>query len=168
MFVNPVVFYEGGTDMKKMLLKIANEEQSGFRVPLKWVSRKTNAQGAPETERLPQSAEQEYPLALGFRAAGKSYSCISQLQAAKTEQEDVFLDIYGRKVFCARERFPCFDSYDYLYEHRYYRWFYLIVNDKLTQVYYEDERKEIRVTEDAAIIRGEHFEDMRKAGFLDE
>jgi len=84
-----------------------------------------------------------------FWAAGRPYTSIKQLCAQKLdEQGHVCRDIYGREVFAEWERFPCFDSYDYLYENRYYRWFYIRSGDRLTCVYYADERKQIEITED--------------------
>lgn len=84
-----------------------------------------------------------------FWAGGRPYTSIQQLCAEKLDEEGhACRDIYGREVFAEWERFPCFDSYDYLYEDRYYRWFYIRSGDRLTCVYYTDQRQNIEVTED--------------------
>lgn len=46
----------------------------------------------------------------------------------------------------------CFDSFDYLYEKRRHRWFFLVGNSKMTRVVYADEQEKIHVTEDVANI----------------
>ena len=66
---------------------------------------------------------------------------------------------------CFRERFPCFDSFDYLYEHRYYRWYLIKGENTLTLVYHADESKEVTVTEDLNTIRVKWWEKMEEYGF---
>ena len=107
-----------------------------------------------------------------FIAAGKPYLAVSQLKAKEEGKLDGVLyrgykvpqyrDVYDRRVLYFRERFPCFDSYDYLYEHRYYRWYFLRDGDTLTQIYYADEGKSITVTEDVAKVRDWMWERMQE------
>ena len=99
--------------------------------------------------RTPEESKRNFLYPGVFWAGGRPYTSIHQLCAEKQdEQGHVCKDIYGREVFAEWERFPCFDSYDYLYENRYYRWFYIRNNDRLSCVYYTDERNKIEVTED--------------------
>ena len=77
-------------------------------------------------------------------------------------EDQLFRDVYGREVFAFRERFPCFDSYDYLYEHRYFRWFYIREGDSLYCVYYVDEQKTVKITDDVRRIeKRDAWESMR-------
>lgn len=99
--------------------------------------------------RTPEESKRTFLYPGVFWAGGRPYTSIKQLCAEKfDEQGHVCKDIYGREVFAEWERFPCFDSYDYLYENRYYRWFYIRSDDKLTCVYYTDEQHKIEITED--------------------
>lgn len=99
--------------------------------------------------RKPEETKQILPYPAAFQAGGKVYTSIGQLRAEKLDEYGhICRDVYGREVFAEWERFPCFDSYDYLYENRYYRWFYIRSGDQLTCVYYEDQQDKIEVTED--------------------
>ena len=122
----------------------AGESGSG-NVPLKWVM--------GQTERIPDPKETTYSLLTGFRAAGKHYRNIQQL----------FDTVDGQNVVAFRKLFPCFDSYDYLHEDRYYRWFFLRGQGTLTMVYYADESRNVEVTEDVAELKQWHWEGLRKA-----
>ena len=82
-----------------------------------------------------------------FIAAGRRYISERQLTALKTETERVYTDAYGRTVLALRERFPCFDSYDALYEDRYYRWYFIVHDGALALVRTQDDRDEYTVTE---------------------
>ena len=127
-------------------------ERSSY-LALKWVS--------PEVTRLPEEAKTTYPVKRGFFAAGKQYRNLQQLTATEIDKYH-YRDIYGRDVIALRELFPCFDSYDYLHENRYYRWFFLRDDQKLTMVYYADERDTLEVTEDVAQLRTWHWEHIRE------
>ena len=99
--------------------------------------------------RTPEESKRAFPYPGAFQAGGRPYLSVNQLCAKKLDEDGhICQDVYGRDVFAEWERFPCFDSYDYLHEHRYYRWFYIRNNDQLTCVYYTDERNKIEVTED--------------------
>ena len=118
--------------------------------------------------RTPEPEEKEYEMPLPFRAGGFPYLHTRQLLAIPTGGKDLYRDGYGRKVFACKERFPCFDSYDYMHEKRYYHWAYLTHGGKLVCVYFEDEDRQITVTEDAAQVPGAHYDAMCEAGLVDE
>ena len=100
-----------------------------------------------------------------FTAAGKPYPNLKSLAVIK-RNDLLYKDIYGRPVVCVSERFPCFDSYDYANENRYYRWFFIREKGKLTRVYYADERPKVEVTEDVASLENRCREALQKAGWL--
>ena len=82
-------------------------------------------------------------------AAGREYTDVSQLTARREDEHGPWAtDRYGRYVLAVSERFPCFDSADYLYENRYFRWFLLCLDGKFICVYHTDETDTVTVTED--------------------
>ena len=114
--------------------------------------------------RRPEETKQTLPYPAAFHAGGKVYNSIEQLRVEKLDEDGhICRDIYGREVFAQWERFPCFDSYDYLYENRYYRWFYIRSGDQLTCVYYADQRDRIEITEDVAKLPQRCWEAMAEA-----
>lgn len=119
---------------------------------IRWVSIEQNENGEPKVIRLPVESSKKFRYPGRFTANGKNYENWGQLCHKETDIRDVYTDIYGRVVFCYAERFPCFDSEDYLYENRFYRWFFILDDGKITRVFYTDESKQIDVTEDAANI----------------
>ena len=110
---------------------------------------------APDgTVRKPEETKRTFPYPGVFLAGGRPYASIKQLCAEKLDEDGhVCRDVYGREVFAEWERFPCFDSYDYLYENRYYRWFFIRNGDQLTGIYYTDEQKKIEIVEDVKTMR---------------
>lgn len=118
-----------------------------------------------ENVRRPEPVKKEFPAGLPFRAAGKSYRNLAELTARREEGSEWARDIYGRQVLCLEERFPCFDSYDYLYEHRYNHWLYIREGNTLTVVHYGDEKRTFTVTEDVDSLYGLHWEKMKELGF---
>ena len=117
-------------------------------VRLEWVSRETDGEGAPLRTRTPEPRIQTMSKN-AFTAMGKTYGAPHQL-AYKWEDKygPWALDRYGRAVLAVAERFPCFDSSDYLYENRYFRWFLLCDDGKFTCVYHTDGTDTVTVTED--------------------
>lgn len=101
-------------------------------------------------ENREEKKEFAYPGA--FTAAEKTYTSWRELCISDPEN-GCYRDIYGRKVLSVQELFPCFDTYDYLYEDRYYRWFFLCENGRLTMVMYADEENTITVTEDVSVMK---------------
>lgn len=116
------------------------------------------------TIREPEERDVEFAYPGTFTAAGKRYSSWQELcHVMKDEYGHSCQDIYGREVFALRERYPCFDVYDRMYENRYYRWFYIREGDTLTCVYRDDGRNIIRVTEDVAAMKEWQCNAMRNA-----
>ena len=62
------------------------------------------------------------------------------------------------------ERFPCFDSADYLHEDRYFRWYFLCRRGKLTLVYHTDRTPLVAVTEDVRDLEDDCWKRMRELG----
>ncbi len=112
--------------------------------------------------RIPEPSEENVFDGSSFSAAGKSYCSWQQLCAEESQNEYVFSDIYGREVFAYKERFPCFDSFDYLHENRYFRWFYIRQADKLCCVYLADGRGTVKVTEDVRFIKDDAWKAMQE------
>lgn len=67
-----------------------------------------------------------------FTVAGKAYDGMESLRHRKMLLEskwaDVYKDIHGRWVVYYSERYPCFDSYDLLYETRRNHYFLILVS----------------------------------------
>ena len=138
---------------------VANQHSTSW-IDLKWVSRELDENENPLTSRIPEPVRTTQSLKAGFSAAGRSYRSIRELAVAKKDGGPVCIDCYGREVFCFFERFPCFDSYDYLYEHRYIRRFLIREGDRLTLVYYEDENDSVNVTEDLKRVKVAWWKEM--------
>lgn len=135
--------------LKKMVLRQVPENQKVVR---KFISSTVPLREAG-TDAGSQPTKAVYTLKGGFVAGGKVYRNLQQLTAQETDIQDLYRDIYGREVLYLRERFPCFDSFDYLHENRYFRWFYLLAEGTLTEVYFEDERPTVTVTENIQDVR---------------
>lgn len=152
----------------EMVLRQTKEDATAVRrfvpssVKVEWVSKQTDDQGEPLYIRKPETQKREFLQQTGFLAAGKAYRNVAQLSAQETEDDHFCRDIYGREVLCFWERFPCFDSYDYLYEDRYYRWFFIRQDDKVTLVYCADTQPGIEVTEDVQEISTKWWDEIQK------
>lgn len=110
--------------------------------------------GTGELARQPQPEKKKVPRA-NFTAGGKRYLIRwALLNRCLDKEKGIYRDIYGRTVVMASERYPCFDSYDYANENRYFRWLYLRNGNRLTCVYYGDDDNNVEITEDAAEIPG--------------
>lgn len=134
---------------------------------LRWDREKQIEWVAPNgTVRIPKEVKKDFPYPGTFVAAGKVYASWKLLCVKKGENSCATKDVYGREVLYMTERFPCFDSYDYADENRYYRWFFIKENGKLTRVQYADERNKIQVTEDARNLEDKCREQMQKMGWL--
>ena len=145
--------------------RIERSGGGGFKaspsVRLEWVSRETDAGGVPLRVRTPESRTVTMP-ASGFTAAGKRYKDLGQLVRRRENGGSWATDAYGRNVLALAERFPCFDSSDYLYEDRYFRWFFLCLDGKLTCVYHTDGADTVTVTEDVLDLEKECWAEMNK------
>lgn len=142
------ILYEiGGITMsKKATMLLVKNQLPGPYVNIayrvKWLLEDGSVRKPEETVR-----EISYPGM--FTAAGKAYSSWEQLcNSREDEYGHLCRDIYGREVFAEWERFPCFDSYDYLYENRYYRWFFIREGDRLVCVHYTDGQDQVSITDD--------------------
>ena len=137
--------------MKTAKLKLTTYQVPGPYVNIRYLVR---WEGEDVSLRKPEEQKKEFCYPGLFWAAGRVYHSWKDLCHKKLDEDGhVCRDIYGREVLAVWERFPCFDSYDYLYENRYYRWFFIREEDALTCVDYTDEQKRIKVTEDAGCIR---------------
>ncbi|MCH5191682.1 MAG: hypothetical protein J1F23_05905 [Oscillospiraceae bacterium] len=133
-----------------------------------WISEETDEMGQPLYRRIPCEKTDKFLKEIGFEAAGKTYTKLKKLTAICIDKEkSLYKDTFGRRVFVYRERFPCFDSFDFLHENRYYNWFYILSDDRLTCVYCKDEQKEIEVTEDVRTVPKGVWEKMQRCGILD-
>ena len=130
-----------------------------------WVSEETDEEGVPVFIRESHEKIKTLPAVLPFKAAGKIYGSFKQFCDAEAPN-GIYTDIYGREVLCYKNRFPCFDSYDYMNEHRYYRWFFLRHNGKLVRVYAADESGWIYVTEDVKNVERECAEQLKHYGWV--
>lgn len=131
---------------ERAVMKLVKQSLSEVYVSYDYGIRWQNPDGSI---RKPEEVKKTFLYPGVFWAGGRPYTSIHQLCAEKLDEEGhVCRDVYGREVFAEWERFPCFDSYDYLYEDRYYRWFYIRSDDQLTCVYYADQRRNIEVTDD--------------------
>lgn len=98
-----------------------------------------------------------------FHVAGKTY--LSFHCFLKSQDGEWGEDLYGRKVLCTREKFPCFDSYDYIHEHRYFRWYFIRNGNSISQVFVTDERDKVYVTEDVQNVENWAWGRMKDTGF---
>lgn len=140
--------------------KISSGLQSRGGTALEWVS--------GDQVRIPQEKVKTFQRGLPFLAGGRPYAGIGLITVGKPPADGWTRDAYGRQVYCYRERFPCFDSYDYLNEKRYYRWFLIYQDGRLTRIYAEDERPAIYVTEDVAFLEDKLWEQLESSGFFEQ
>lgn len=130
---------------------------------IQWVSLETDQDGNPVKIRTPEEVTTICGRKDKLTVAGKTYP---NFQSFLKEQEgDWGEDLYGRKVLCVKERFPCFDSYDLLYDHRCFRWYYIRKGNSLSRVFVTDERDKVFVTEDVQDVDSRAWEQMRQTGF---
>lgn len=149
--------------MKKAKLQFVTQRMEGKYPQTDYCIQWEQADG---TVRIPEECKKEFPFPHMFVAAGKVYPSLDALRAEKLDEYGHHCrDIYGREVFAEWQRFPCFDSYDYLYENRYYRWFYINEGDKVTCVYYEDQQKKLTVIEDVCKIPESWWKKMQELDF---
>jgi len=115
--------------------------------------------------RSPQEQTAAFQADGPFTAAGQSYTDVKQL-TAQDLGNGLYRDVYGRTVLAFRERFPCFDSYDAMHENRYYRWWFLLENQRLTRMYREDDRTELYVTEDVLNLECKCTRQLKEVGWV--
>ena len=130
---------------------------------VEWVSPETDETGAPVKTRQPEEHTRKYGKHTGFSLAGKYYRNLNHF--LRTQAGEWGEDAYGRTVFCTKERYPCFDSFDALYEDRYFRWYFIREGNSLSQLFVADDRNTIYVTEDLGNIERWAWERMKATGF---
>ena len=128
---------------------------------LEWVSREKDGEGRPLRKRRPWGIKLFFP-AVCFLAAGRPYLSLSMLAAHREEGSPWAKDVYGRDVLVLSERFPCFDSFDYLNEDRYFRWYLLCHKGRLTCVYHTDKTPIVTVTEDVRDLGDDLWKKMQE------
>lgn len=134
---------------------------------LEWISPECSENGEPLVCRVPEPEKRKYHAC--FTAGGKKYRNIKQMTSRCMDAEKgLYKDSFGRNVILVKELFPCFDSFDYAAENRYYRWHFLIWKEKLICVHSADDSRIIEVTEDVAVLSGKVWESMQAAGILGE
>lgn len=142
--------------------RVESRLRSSKATELEWVHKETGE------VRCPREREKKFLRGLPFRAAGRSYFSLDQLTArCKGQYGSWYLDCYGRPVLLVLERFPCFDSSDFLNEHRFYRWFLICRNGVLTLVRATDGEPDFSVTEDAAFLEHDCWNELKNEGCLD-
>ena len=144
--------------------KISYELSSYWAEDIEWVSRETDETGEPMVRRIPKEKTVEVGINNSFTIAGKTYQDINHFISYDKDRQWA-TDVYGRRVLCVTERFPCFDSYDYLNETRHYRWFFLCVGNRLNRVFYTDGQMRVVVTEDVQNVESPCWEEMQKLGY---
>lgn len=135
---------------------------------IRWVSREKGADGAPLKVRTPVESTKAFSLSGGFTAAGRHYNSLEQLYVEHDSTKTWCRDCYGREVLYLAERFPCFDSCDFENEDRFYRWFFLRQNDRLTRIHHTDTTRKIYVTEDVGSIERSMWSLMSMFGYFKE
>ena len=103
-----------------------------------------------------------------FMAAGKGYTNVNQLVAVKKERDYLYEDIYGREWMYVRERYPCFDSYDFLNEDRYYHWYVLPDGEDLWLVYVDDGKIGLEVTKNPEKLNYTPREVLKELGWIQD
>lgn len=141
--------------------RISHDLQSSCGHRIQWVA-------ADAAVRIPKETVKSFLHPGFFSAAGKIYPSLKALCAKALDKGGhLYMDIYGREVFCVAELFPCFDSYDYANETRHYRWFFIKEDGRLTRVYHTDGRNTLTVTEDVRDLEDKCREQMQKQGWLE-
>lgn len=121
-----------------------------------------------------QERRTDYPYPGSFSAAGKTYSSWKELCAEELRKHgysSICRNIYGQEVFVVLWEFPrrySFDDLDWLGNERYYRHFYILKEDRLCHVLYEDKQKSIRVYEEEAYLDDSTLEKMRMLGWMED
>lgn len=135
---------------------------------LLWVSRETDEAGEPLVTRVPREQTRIAHISLPFRIGNVHYPHIRYFLLCHQPDSDFFRDKYGRKIFHFSERFPCFDSYDYLYDHRCFHWFFLVDGDRLVRIYYADDSNILHITTDVRVIEEKCWKALCEAGFPEQ
>lgn len=148
--------------------RIKRRLYSAATTRLEWVSVEKDESGLPLMRRTPKPKTMMYPAVLGFFAAGRYYAGWRELIAEHDDHYEHCRDKYGREVVYDWERFPCFDSYDYIHEDRCRRWFLLRKGDKLTYIYLEDPASFVQVIEDVRDVENRCWDKLVESRLMSE
>ena len=139
------------------------ETHAGIDHELRWDGgRKILWVASDGSVRTPEESNKTFLYPGPFFAAGKAYVSWKGLCVEQTES-GLCRDLYGREVFYMAERFPCFDSYDYMYEKRYYRRYLIFADGTRTRVFLADESPNPCVTEDVRLLENDLWDELQKA-----
>lgn len=136
---------------------------SRFAKKVVWINGEVDSDENPVVQREPEEISFVYSRDSEFTVAGKTYPNFDSMLKECACNRGV--DIHGREVFCYNELFPCFDSYDYATETRYYRWRFIREGNQLSRVYASDECDIVFVTEDVGNIEDRIWDQMKKLGY---
>ena len=173
-FLFPFRFYQVG--MKKIFwqqpsIRLRKRPNTQFVQEdrfVEWAETEANLNDPNPILRIPMPRVYTYESEKGFYVDGKVYQSVQDFKSRKDRKEHIYWDIYNRKVMEVYERFPCFDSYDYANEDRYYRWFYLVSGNKMWCIYQADGRKTVLVTEDVAEIDAMVWRNMKRFHLVED
>lgn len=149
-------YVDSGKTVRTELISYSTEK-------VEWVSQETDAEGKPVVVREPEEVTREYSKSAAFSLAGKTYQNLEGF--LRKQDGDWGEDIYGRQVLCTQEKYPCFDSYDWIHEDRYYRWYFIREGNAVSQLFAADDRDKIYVTEDVQNIEECSWRRMVVTGF---
>lgn len=148
--------------------RIDRKHYSVATTRIEWVSIEKDESGSPLVRRTPKPNGRIYFTRRGFFAAGKHYANWQELIAEHDDYYEHCRDRYGREVVYDWERFPCFDSYDYIHEDRCRRWFLLRKGDKLTYIYLEDQTNYVQVIEDVLDVENRCWDKLVESGLMSD
>lgn len=145
---------------QKMIMRLTKEPNTGFVNEGRFVEWGIFDGEQFVLRRRPEPVKKTCDLYQGpFWAAGKEYRSLRQLWAYEISNGEYrtvkYIDCYKRTVIDACERFPCFDSYDYASENRYYHNCFIMDNNQLSYIYFSDNRRnKVTVIDDLDMIPG--------------
>lgn len=116
--------------------------------------------------RVPADETRSVAAGMPFTAAGKAYLGVKQL-THKAMGDGLYRDVYGRTVFAMKERYPCFDSYDAIHEKRFYRWWFLLEEGRLTRIYGEDDVPKLFITDDVGALECACTRALKEIGWVE-
>lgn len=148
--------------------KISRDLNCTSAYKVEWISREKGEDGRPLALREPEEQEAVHTRRSIFTVAGKPYCGLNAfLYGLKEIDDDWAEDQYGRKVLRIQKRFPCFDSYDYLTENRFYRWFFIRKGNSISRIYASDDCPNVYVTDDVAYVEYDLINKLRDAGMIE-
>lgn len=131
-------------------------------VEVEWVD-----EADPSITRIPEERIRTFGKMDSLSILGQSYPVLFGLYSpfSSLKHGEQQTDRYARDIICFREKFPCFDSADYLSENRYFYWFFIREGNRLARVFYQDETSTVLVTDDVRHIETSCWKYMQETGF---